>query len=206
MRNLAKGNRYASLSVMSTITAILQADADGTLHVPVPEELRHGKIRITAIMEPAPEDAPRAKAGVWSERDGFWMAPDFDEPMDDFLEVHGQGMTLLLDTHAALWFFQADPRLPASTRVQIEEAGTAAHVSMASLWEIAIKVSLNKLNLPGEFETLFPGAITESGLTLLPIRMDHLACTAPPGVPSSRPVRPAAHRTSSGGSHDDCEP
>ena len=86
MRNLAKGDRYASLSVMSTITAILQPDADGTVHVPVPEELRHCKIRITAVMEPAPHDAPRAKAGAWSDRGGFWMAPDFDEPMDDFLE------------------------------------------------------------------------------------------------------------------------
>ena len=78
-------------------------------------------------------------------------------------------MRLLLDTHAALWFFQADPRLPASTRQRIEEAGTAAHMSVASLWEIAIKVSLNKLTLPGEFETLFSSSIHESWLTLLPI-------------------------------------
>ena len=84
-------------------------------------------------------------------------------------------MSLLLDTHAALWFFQADSRLPASTRERIEAAGTAAHVSVASLWEIAIKVSLHKLTLPGEFETLFPSSIDESGLTLLPIAVAHLA-------------------------------
>ena len=53
-------------------------------------------------------------------------------------------MSLPLDTHAALWFFQADSRLPATTRERIEEAGTAAHVSVASLWEIAVKVSHNK--------------------------------------------------------------
>jgi len=84
-------------------------------------------------------------------------------------------MSLLLDTHAALWFFQADSRLPASARERIEEAGSDAHVSMASLWEIAIKVSLNKLTLPGEFETLFPSSIAESGLALLPISVAHLA-------------------------------
>ena len=84
-------------------------------------------------------------------------------------------MSLLLDTHAALWFFQADLRLPAATRDRIEEAGTSAHVSIASLWEIAIKVSLNKLTLPGEFETLFPSSVAESGLTLLPISVPHLA-------------------------------
>ena len=33
---------------MSTITAILEAHADGTLHLPLPAELRHGKIEVTA--------------------------------------------------------------------------------------------------------------------------------------------------------------
>jgi len=38
---------------MSTITAILEADADGTLHLPLPAELRHGKIEVTATLKPA---------------------------------------------------------------------------------------------------------------------------------------------------------
>lgn len=38
---------------MSTITAILEPDADGTLHLPVPAELRHGKVRVEAKMESA---------------------------------------------------------------------------------------------------------------------------------------------------------
>ncbi len=38
---------------MSTITAILEADPDGTLHLPLPEELRHGKIEITATLKAA---------------------------------------------------------------------------------------------------------------------------------------------------------
>lgn len=38
---------------MNTITAILEADADGTLHLPVPVELRHGKIKVEAKLEPA---------------------------------------------------------------------------------------------------------------------------------------------------------
>ena len=38
---------------MSTITAILEADADGTLHLPLPAELRHGKIKVEAKLEPA---------------------------------------------------------------------------------------------------------------------------------------------------------
>lgn len=40
---------------MSTITAILEADADGTLHLPVPQNLRHGKVKVIATLETAPE-------------------------------------------------------------------------------------------------------------------------------------------------------
>jgi hypothetical protein len=36
---------------MSTITAILEADADGTLHLPVPQNLRHGKVKVVATLE-----------------------------------------------------------------------------------------------------------------------------------------------------------
>ena len=38
---------------MSTITAILEADADGTLHLPLPAELRHGKVEVTATLKAA---------------------------------------------------------------------------------------------------------------------------------------------------------
>ena len=38
---------------MSTIKAILEADADGTLHLPLPVELRHGKIEVTATLKAA---------------------------------------------------------------------------------------------------------------------------------------------------------
>jgi PIN domain nuclease of toxin-antitoxin system len=49
---------------------------------------------------------------------------------------------------------------------------------MASLWEIAIKVSLNKLSLPGSFEQLFPDSVPESGLALLPIEPSHLVAVS----------------------------
>jgi hypothetical protein len=39
---------------MSTITAILEPDTDGTLHLPLPLELRSGKVRVEAKLEPAP--------------------------------------------------------------------------------------------------------------------------------------------------------
>ena len=43
---------------MSTIIAILEPDADGTLHLPLPAELRHGKIKVEARLEAAQEVSP----------------------------------------------------------------------------------------------------------------------------------------------------
>ncbi len=69
---------------MSTITAILEADVDGTLHLPLPAELRHGKVRVIATLEPASDEKKASpKPGSLT---GFWMAPDFDEPLEDFKE------------------------------------------------------------------------------------------------------------------------
>jgi hypothetical protein len=36
--------------MVSTITAILEADADGSIHLPVPEEMRRGKVKVTATL------------------------------------------------------------------------------------------------------------------------------------------------------------
>ncbi len=44
---------------MSTITAILEPDADGTLHLPLPVELRQSKVRVTATLEAATDQAER---------------------------------------------------------------------------------------------------------------------------------------------------
>ena len=45
---------------MSTITAILQADPDGTLHLPLPAELRSKKVEVTATLKAAQDAAPSA--------------------------------------------------------------------------------------------------------------------------------------------------
>jgi PIN domain nuclease of toxin-antitoxin system len=60
-------------------------------------------------------------------------------------------MKLLLDTHTILWFWWDDPRLGAKAREAIENAGNQKLVSIAAPWEVAIKVSLKKLDLGGPF-------------------------------------------------------
>jgi hypothetical protein len=55
---------------MSTITAILEPDADGTLHLPLPPELRHGKVQVTATLQPAngTSHTPSATAQMVAQR------------------------------------------------------------------------------------------------------------------------------------------
>lgn len=55
-------------------------------------------------------------------------------------------MKILLDTHILIWFLEDNPRLDKTMRSQILEA-EEAFVSIASIWECAIKVGLKRINL-----------------------------------------------------------
>jgi PIN domain nuclease of toxin-antitoxin system len=56
-------------------------------------------------------------------------------------------MGFLLDTHTVLWMIQGDSNLSDRARAIIESSETKLYFSIASLWEIAIKVGLGKLKL-----------------------------------------------------------
>ena len=60
-----------------------------------------------------------------------------------------------------------DPNLPVSTRDQIEYADDV-FLSIASLWEMAIKLNIGKLPLQGNFEDIEPQLIA-AGITILPL-------------------------------------
>ncbi|NEQ46547.1 MAG: type II toxin-antitoxin system VapC family toxin [Leptolyngbya sp. SIOISBB] len=74
---------------------------------------------------------------------------------------------LLLDTHTLIWFVSNDAKLPNTVRETIETSRTV-FFSLASLWEIAIKLNLGKLALKGTFEDLEPRMV-EAGITTLPV-------------------------------------
>ncbi len=70
---------------MSTITAILDADPDGSLHLPLPLELRGARVKVSATLEQAKGANPRAIPGLWKNLPNrFWMSSGFDEPLADF--------------------------------------------------------------------------------------------------------------------------
>ena len=73
----------------------------------------------------------------------------------------------LLDTHTFIWLTENNPRLPDRLRDMIDDADLV-YLSIASLWEIAIKLKLGKLSLQREYETIGP-AIEASDILILPI-------------------------------------
>lgn len=76
-------------------------------------------------------------------------------------------MRYLLDTHTLIWFINGDTKLPSEARTLIEETDGEIIVSIISFWEIAIKVSLEKLELTQPFsETLTK--VEENGFKILP--------------------------------------
>src|ERR1700677_240071 len=81
--------------------------------------------------------------------------------------------SLLLDTHTMLWFFWDDPQLSTSAKTLIENADNRKLVSIASCWEIAIKVGLGKLDLGESNRSFLPREIARNKFELLPISLDH---------------------------------
>lgn len=87
-------------------------------------------------------------------------------------------MNILLDTHTFLWFVDDNPRLSQSARVLIESEDSQPFLSVASLWEIAIKISLGKLTLKQPYETFIPQQLALNGIGVLNISLEHTAAIA----------------------------
>ncbi len=82
-------------------------------------------------------------------------------------------MTLLLDTHALLWFLKNDSQLSGSAKAAIEDPANRKFVSVASCWEIAIKAGLGKLKLGEPAAVLLSREIPANSFDLLPISLAH---------------------------------
>lgn len=76
-------------------------------------------------------------------------------------------MRLLLDTHSFLWFIADDPKLSARARQAIGDGDTEVMLSMASVWELAIKVSIGKLTVEGTLESFVPEQLQRNDIKLL---------------------------------------
>lgn len=83
-------------------------------------------------------------------------------------------MNLLLDTHVALWAIADSPKLPKKAREMIESPRTSIWISAATIWEIAIKHSLGRGDMPVSSQDALR-YFQESGYRFLPIEPEHAA-------------------------------
>jgi PIN domain nuclease of toxin-antitoxin system len=80
---------------------------------------------------------------------------------------------LLLDTHCWLWLESDPERFSASVKRRLEAGGTELWLSSASVWELAIKIRLGKLELPEPLEKYVPVRLRRSAIGSLPVRLEH---------------------------------
>jgi len=86
-------------------------------------------------------------------------------------------MKILLDTHTFLWFVNDSSELSNNAN-KLLESDVDLLLSVASLWEIAIKVNLKKLTLPDAYETFIRQQIALNSIEILPITLQHLTVVA----------------------------
>lgn len=84
-------------------------------------------------------------------------------------------MKYLLDSHTLLWFYLDAPELSSSARNAITDLSSNHFVSAATIWEIAIKLSIGKLKLHESFEEFTQHSIYDNGFVLLDLTPNHAA-------------------------------
>ncbi len=105
-------------------------------------------------------------------------------------------MKLLLDTHTFLWFIMGSPNLSANARALIEDIANEKFFSVASLWEMAIKLSIGKLALTAPLDVLIPQQLSLNGIESLSINTDHAAAVVTLPFHHRDPFLPDAHSAS----------
>lgn len=81
-------------------------------------------------------------------------------------------MNYLLDTHTLIWFLNGDKQLSSKAKSIIEDTKNKKFVSIASFWEISIKLGLRKLEFDGDLKEIVDLA-GNNGFVVLPISIKH---------------------------------
>ncbi|KGA94355.1 type II toxin-antitoxin system VapC family toxin [Leptospirillum ferriphilum] len=84
-------------------------------------------------------------------------------------------MKVLLDTHTFLWWIAEDPLLSTGVRELLSDPQTEGFISLASVWEMAIKVSLGKLRVSAPLEKFVPEQLSLNNFQILSIDFRHIS-------------------------------
>ena len=84
-------------------------------------------------------------------------------------------MKVLLDTHTFLWAIRADERLSSRAREIFIAGRNELLLSVASIWEILLKVQVGKIRFEEPAVGYLKRQIFKNNIRMLPILMDHVA-------------------------------
>jgi len=80
----------------------------------------------------------------------------------------------IIDTHAFLWLVEGDTKLSDKAQVTIRDPRNLIYISSASLFEIAIKVSIGRLDIGRTFAKLVEDHVDGNQIRILPVLAHHL--------------------------------
>ncbi len=87
-------------------------------------------------------------------------------------------MKLRLDTHSFIWYVMDNPKLSTRGRELIDDEDNEILLSIASIWEMAIKHSSSKLSFGLPFIVFVEQQLSLNNIGLLNINLDHIAVVA----------------------------
>jgi PIN domain nuclease of toxin-antitoxin system len=80
---------------------------------------------------------------------------------------------LLVDAHTFIWAVDDPSKLGPQAVTALQDSGNDLLLSAGTIWEIAIKVGLGKLSLSMPYRQWMNQAITDLGMTVLPITVEY---------------------------------
>ena len=83
-------------------------------------------------------------------------------------------MNILIDTQSIIWFSENNNQLSLTARSLMEDTNNICFVSMASFWEMSIKINLGKLTINGLSLSEFIEEVSENDFKTLDIRLNHI--------------------------------
>ena len=83
-------------------------------------------------------------------------------------------MKYLLDTNIFIWFLNGDDLLGSKYINIIKNINNDIYLSIVSVWEIAIKDSLKKIELKYDFEKIFSDIIEKNNINVLGLNIEHI--------------------------------
>ncbi|HSK70415.1 MAG TPA: type II toxin-antitoxin system VapC family toxin [Pyrinomonadaceae bacterium] len=83
-------------------------------------------------------------------------------------------MNLLIDSHEFIWWADSPQRLSGKTLSALLDKTNVLYLSLASIWEMQIKVQISKLSFKRGLKTTVEMHQTQNNLQILPVTLDHI--------------------------------